>query len=324
MGKFYYLIALLCISLRSLSGSPSPASATVDLSIVFSSKPGPDANTLAIPIKRANNLIVIEAKIDSVIGNFILDTGSPYLVLNKTYFRKFWQPDNLYASNAANNSVEPILRTSVHNLAIRELVFSKLSADVSDLGHIENHRGLKILGLLGVNLFTSFEMVIDLNKDVLYLRKQHKDVKEEPNSIVTSTPITTIPFRLSQNIITMDVTIAGKKLIFCLDTGAETSALSNQAPKKVMETFELSKRMVMLGTGGSKAEVLLGTIHEITIGTKSFKKMHTAITRLDALGNGYGRHIDGILGNNFLVKGIVSINFAKRELSLYPYAAGTP
>jgi len=44
------------------------------------------AQTVTIPIKRAGNLIIVEAQIDSIAGNFVLDTGAPYLVLNATYF----------------------------------------------------------------------------------------------------------------------------------------------------------------------------------------------------------------------------------------------
>jgi len=49
--------------------------------------PTGEFTTIVIPIKRAQNLIVVEAKIDTMQGNFILDTGAPYLVLNQTYFR---------------------------------------------------------------------------------------------------------------------------------------------------------------------------------------------------------------------------------------------
>jgi hypothetical protein len=39
----------------------------------------------------------------------------------------------------------------------------------------------------------------------------------------------------------------------------------------------------------------------MTIGNKTFKNMHAAITRLEELGEAYGRPIDGMLGSSFLV-----------------------
>lgn len=204
-------------------------------------------------------------------------------------------------------------------MSIRELHLNNLVADLSDLGHIENYRNIKILGLLGVSLFTSYEMVIDLYHDVIYLNKPGMDEIVPEKDKPVKSPIFKVPFTLTHDIITVETTIAEKKLVFCLDTGAETNALSKRLPRKVMQTFNVTKRLPLLGTGGSRAEVLLGTVDEITVGGKSFKKMHAAITDLDELGYAYGRPIHGILGNNFLVKGVVSINFVKKELCMYSF-----
>ncbi len=48
-----------------------------------------DSAVCTIPFTRAGNLILIQATVDTVQGNFILDTGAPNLVLNLTYFRKY-------------------------------------------------------------------------------------------------------------------------------------------------------------------------------------------------------------------------------------------
>jgi hypothetical protein len=42
---------------------------------------------VVIPLKRAGKLLLIEAEADGQRGDFILDTGAPFLVLNQTYFR---------------------------------------------------------------------------------------------------------------------------------------------------------------------------------------------------------------------------------------------
>ena len=299
-------------------------SATVDLSIFFSADPSSTFKTLVIPIKRVQNLIVIEARVDTVVGNFILDTGSPLLVLNKTYFRKGWDRSDRLAANVTGGSTS-LSQTQVSTLDVRELHFEKIHADLTDLGHIENQRGVKILGLLGVSLFTSFEMVIDLHKSILYLHQLNEQgVVPESERVVKSTPLIRMPFDLTRNIITLEVVIAEKKLIFCVDTGAETNTLSNKLPSSILKIFQVSKRMVMLGTGGSRTEILLGTLDEMTVGGKTFKNMHAAITRLESLCEAYGKSIDGMLGNNFLVKGIITINFVTKEFCMYPFDVAKP
>lgn len=329
MIRFYLsLLLVLCstgVFAFTRSGEPPVKTLqSVNLSIFYSGDPCNDFKTLVIPIKRIKNLIVIEAQIDTLIGNFILDTGSPILVLNKTYFRQGWER-NQRAANAAGQSLTPIVSTRVKDMAIKELYFENLPADLNDLGHIENHRGIKILGLLGVSLFTDFEMVIDIQRNVMYLHRLDKNgIVPEEEKVVKSEPTMKLPFRLSRNIITVDVTIAGKKLVFCIDTGAEANALSNRLSDKILQTFTVSKRMILVGTGGSQAEVLLGTVDDMIIGGRSFKNMHATITGLESLGNAYGRSIDGILGSNFLVKGIISINFVTKELRMHPFEGSKP
>lgn len=328
MIRFLLLILFFAGSFGAWANTTDPPlkkeRPTFDLSIFFSGVHCDDFKTLVIPIKRIQNLIVVEAKIDTIIGNFILDTGSPILVLNRTYFRKGWDT-NLTAANATGQSVTPVMRTNVNDFAIRELFFEKLPADINDLGHIENHRGIKILGLLGVSLFTSFEMVIDVHKSVMYLHKlDAKGNVPEKERIVTSEPTLKVPFRLIRNTITLDVMIAGKKLVFCVDTGAEANALSSRSSGKILASFRVSKRMILVGTGGTQTEVLWGTVDDMIIGDRSFKNLHTAITRLDDLGEAYGRSIDGILGSNFLVKGIISINFVTKELRMHPFEVSKP
>ncbi|HYH13741.1 MAG TPA: hypothetical protein VD794_00880, partial [Flavisolibacter sp.] len=45
-----------------------------------------DTASCVIPFTRVGNLILVKAHIDSIVGNFILDTGAPHLILNITYF----------------------------------------------------------------------------------------------------------------------------------------------------------------------------------------------------------------------------------------------
>ena len=322
MKSFLFLLAIIIAPLAIRAEKPEHP--LVNLSIFFSQTDS--AGTIIIPIKRVKNLIVVEAAIDTVIGNFVIDTGSPFLVLNSTYFRNSYEHDTRVATNATGTT-STLLQTTVSSLRIKELYFEKIQADISDLGHIENKRGIKILVLLGVKLFLEYEMIIDQHKGMLYLRKPVPSATRNPSALDTvlrSAPILKVPFELNHNIILVNATVGEKVLTFCVDTGAETNALSNTLPTKVLQNFQVARRTVMLGSGGSRTEVLLGTLDELTVGEKKFLNMPAAITRLEMLGEAYGRTLHGILGNPFLVKGIISINFVTKEIALYPYDVKKP
>jgi predicted aspartyl protease len=284
-----------------------------------------DFETLIIPIKRINRLLVIEARVDTLVGNFILDTGAPGLVLNNTYFRKYWVSSDFIASNAANTAAGPVRNTWVNELEVKELRLEQLKARLTELGHIENRSNTRILGLLGVSILKSFTVTIDLQQNVLILQRTDKAGRpmHELENLKGKTPINKSTFKLVNNSILLPTHVAGQKLLFCLDTGAETNVLSSTVPQKVLSTFRVARRSVLLGTGGASVEVLAGKLDKITIGHVTYYNMNTIVSNLDGLGQAYGESIQGMIGFDLLNKGIISINFVKKELCIYPYTNST-
>jgi len=139
----------------------------------FSDDPLGDFLSITIPLKRVGRLFLIEANIDNQIGNLIFDTGSSGLVLNKTYFRK-----NIMISKGngggITGAIGDVYCTNVDRLQISDLYYENVKADVADLGHIENRRGVKILGLFGLNMIKNFEIVFDVNNSELQLNRLDK------------------------------------------------------------------------------------------------------------------------------------------------------
>ncbi len=276
---------------------------------------------LVIPIKRVERLLLIEARIDTLMGNFVIDTGAPGLILNHTYFRNYWVSSDVIASNAGGLPVGPVKNTWIDELELKELRFEKIKASLTELGHIENRNNIRILGLLGVEIFREFIVTIDLHQNVLILQKVDKrgqaikpiEFLQEAQAMMST------PIKLIDNTIVVPGSIAGKKMSFCLDTGAETNVLNSNLPQKVLSTFTLHKQSVLLGTGGARVEVLAGKLQEITIGTMTFKNMSAVISNLESLGEAYGVPIEGMIGYDFLIKGIISINFVSKQLSVYPF-----
>jgi predicted aspartyl protease len=270
-----------------------------------------ESDSQVIPFTRAGNLILIEATVDGQTGNFILDTGAPYLVLNKTYFRSYQEKKDASAYGIAGET--SVLKTWVENLTIHKIGYKNLVADLTELGHIENKRGVKILGLIGVSMFTDLEIIIDLSQSVIHVNRTDKS-GAPINQIKFESSGDEIPFFLSKNVILVYGYISGKKYKFCFDTGAEISVLSSKLPKPVYDQVKVNRRFMINGTAGSKVEVLGGELSGVLIGTCQLKNLKVLIANLDAMGRGYGTELDGMLGFDFLTKGKVSINFASRRI----------
>ncbi|NBP70536.1 MAG: hypothetical protein EBR30_05465 [Cytophagia bacterium] len=307
---------------RANAKNPVPGNSLVlDLHLI-GVKPKGNFETLIIPIKRVDRLLLVEARIDTMQGNFIIDTGAPDLILNHTYFRKYWVSSDAIASNVGGIPSGPVKNTWIDQLEIRELRFERIKATLTELGHIENRSSIKVLGLLGVAIFKEFSMTIDLQQNVLILKKLDKKGNELSKlETPTTTKTMKIPIKIVDNTIMLQGVVAGKKLNLCLDSGAETNVLNGNVADKVLKKFTLARRSVLLGTGGSKVEVLVGRLDDFTIGTMNLSNLPTVISNLEEFGDASEQQIDGMIGFEFLNKGIICINFRKKELTVYAFEA---
>jgi hypothetical protein len=74
-----------------------------------------------------------------------------------------------------------------------------------------------------------------------------------------------------------------------------------------------------MGIGGTSIEVIYTRFDNLVVGDRKYMKNRILITNLEKMGNAYGYKIDGVLGYDFFVRGIFTINFVKKEFEMYIY-----
>ena len=270
---------------------------------------------VTIPLKRAGRLFLFEGTINGMAGNFILDTGASGLVLNTTYFRNAIAVADVEGGGVTGSAVE-VARLHVQQLTVSEWVFENFSADVIPLGHIENRRGVKILGLFGMGLLKNVEMVVDLRRSELQLHKLDKNGNRiaPPPAVVKYDILEKI--NEFHNILFVKATIGGKVLDFCLDTGAESNVLSIDANKKVLAAVTITRRSGLTGSGADRGEVLFGSLNEFKMGNRQMVPMETIVCSMVSMSRKYGCPVDGMLGYDFFAKGKFYINLVKKEMGV--------
>jgi len=277
-------------------------------------------DSLIIPIKRAGKLLMVECKIDNQTGNLIFDTGASGLVLNRTYFRDNIRTESV-TPTGITGSVGKIFRTSVDSLEINGLLYRNIKADLADLGHIENRRGVKVLGLFGFNLLRNFEIIIDIqNNELKLIRVDKKGNRLNGESRNFKSDYTQAVFE-SNCILFVNAEIGGKSFKLCFDTGAEINAISNGLNKLALNTISITRRTKLGGAGSSTSEVFYGTMNDFKFGNRSLTNMQTIITNLDPLVEAYDVPFSGVLGYDFLEKGIICINLRKKQLGINYFKA---
>ncbi|GAB3931830.1 aspartyl protease family protein [Mucilaginibacter myungsuensis] len=323
MRSLYFYLLLLCFMGIApwASGAhvkPVPHIIFKPTTVYPDPEPYGDFKTLIVPFKKVGNLIVIEAQVDTMYGNFILDTGAPGVVLNKTYFR---DAPHIEEQDAAgiNGSANGTFKTSIKHLSIFELNYDRLSADVCDLSRIENGRNIKILGLLGTRLFTKFAITVDVNQSVLFIHKlDDKGNIPAAERVFAHADITT-PFKFLNNVVYLRGNVGAEKLWFAFDTGAESNLIDYNRNKKLAASMQILGRRKLTGVGGASFEVISGEFEKLNIGGHDFLKNKAVLTDLEKMGSAYGYTVDAMLGYDFYSRGIFTINFVKKQFEMYIY-----
>ncbi len=280
-----------------------------------------NADSVVIPLKRAGKLFLIEASIDGVEGNIVLDTGAGGLVVNSTYFRDHVKTSGTY-SGGINGSVGKISKVTIEKMDFANLHYKNMRADLVDLGHIENKRNVKIIGLIGFNLIRDLEIVIDAKNSELKLYRIDKSgnrvgkLKEQFQLDYKQ------DFYEKSDILFLKADVGGKTLSFCFDTGAETNVLSSYAKKDILNTITITRRKVLKGAGKTSSEVLYGRMNDFMIGGRKITGMETIITNLNALSEVYDKPIYGMLGCSFMENGVICINFVKKQFAIRYWKGG--
>jgi predicted aspartyl protease len=318
IGLFVILLSLL-LSNRAIA-KPRLRITTGGIEL---SSPDPiftdNAKTVTIPIKRAGNLIIVEAQVDSIAGNFVLDTGAPYLVLNATYFRDMPHLADR-ESNGINGTAEGTFKTQVKNFNIGfDLHYNKLMADVIDLSAIENSKKIKILGLLGTQIFRKIAITVDLFHNVMYLHKLDSKGNLADQERPFAQPDMKTSFKNMNDVLFIQGVINNKKLWFAFDTGAESNLLHTNASSKILKVMTIINKSKIVGVGGSGYEIIYANFDKLTIESYVFNNNRILLANLDHLGKAYGQSVDAVLGYDFFSRGIFTINFVKNEFEMYIY-----
>ena len=318
--KLFALLLALCLCIKTYAAKDDPVFYLDNVTAGDSASQSASGSSFTIPFSRAGNLLLIKGRADSTEGNFILDTGSPGLVLNITYFRHY----NTRLAHDEETSTMTGSPSQVHKATIKQFSFGSVNynsvkADLINLGHLENSKGIKILGLLGMEFLRKTELIIDYEKNLLhfhfpqskdragFIQKQHAD---------TST-YSVMPFELYDNRILVKTTIAGKKLNFIIDCGAEINILDSRLPDKLFENVSITGRTVLRGAGNARIEAVTGELQQMKLGDRQLYNLPVLITNLERTCFSYNGCVDGILGSDFLSLRKIGFNFVTRKLYLW-------
>jgi len=272
-------------------------------------------NTVRIPFKLIDHLIVIEAEVLNRKGNFIIDTGSEKLVLNTIHFKNINSTPSYARHSGISGDIDNVKIRWLKKLLVRDFSIDNIKSDIVDLSLIEKNKKMRLYGIIGYDVLKNYEIFIDFYLKQITLskidEKGNKIDKLPYLEIVTDT----INFKQFKHTIVLDAFVNKEKLKFGLDTGAEMNLLDKSVSKKVLKNFKTPKRTIIMGVDKKKIEVLAGKLHKVKLTNNVYcGVMRTIITNLSNMNVAYGTKLDGVLGYEFIAMRRMIINYKKKQL----------
>ncbi|MCB0563299.1 MAG: hypothetical protein KDD01_02865 [Phaeodactylibacter sp.] len=271
-------------------------------------------HTIRIPFELAGRLIVVEATVEGISGNFILDTGSSKLILNANHFNGGISQRRV-ASVGATGAVEEVNVRPARGFSWDSLSFGPIQAHIIDLSHIEEKKNIRVLGLIGYEVLKDFELLIDFELQQLTLTRLDKQGERLDSLAILEEPEDSLEFNLRGHVIILKGWVDKMVVQFGLDSGAELNLLHSRVKRRILNHFKVAKRVNLNGMGGQGVEVLAGKLYRFRCSDRiRCSGMRTLLTNLDEMNATFGTNLQGLIGYEFLCRRRTIINYKKEKL----------
>ncbi len=265
-----------------------------------------------IPLKLIGQTIFFEATVDGHDGNFILDTGSPGMILNN---RLFAGHESLFSdglivdmSGEKNRS----LFYQVKEAAIASYQLPNELARVTDLSGIEAMKGISVAGIIGFRSFKKTELILDIEQRLLIINQQ-KNNDETAAEKFGYFKTDSLSFQLNGHIPYVHGFLKDKPILLGIDTGSEINILHLGNLKGQTSLFKAMGRVLMQGVGTAPEKRAYGQVDSIVINGKQ-QKLEAALVDLISFNKTRVVPLDGILGTPYFHSSVVVINYRKKKL----------
>lgn len=168
-------------------------------------------SSYSVPFELVDGLILVPITVNLEERTFILDSGTPSIIINSQDIRG----DVQYQTIDQEIPAEVI---TLNQVSLGPLEESNLPALEMDLGFVEDKLNRKIDGIVGSNFIRNFDVLLDYKKLRLIFLGENEDYNEiiSRNSFVTQLNI----LNANGDLPTVEVLIDGKLKNMALDTGA--------------------------------------------------------------------------------------------------------
>ena len=242
--------------------------------------------------------LIVEAEVNGKKGFFILDSGSPGLVLNQKPKTSGEAAKALHGEVA----VEEIL---VAQLRWGPIEQEGVSAYALDLSHLSESTGLEIAGMLGYEPLRQAVITIDFIRKLISFSSFKEQAQEEGLEL---------RFRLKGHLPVLRSSVAGQRI----DLGFDTGSGVNLIDKKWLGNLDHSQLSILpvleiRGLGQHKELVARRRVQLTEVDKGNWVNLPYAFPDLIGFRES-GLQIDGLLGKEWMQGRTITLNYQQRRL----------
>jgi len=273
-----------------------------------------EKNFIKVPFRMAGKLIAVDVMLNGFTKTFILDSGSPKVILNSKYLEKSDSTKKtISSSKGVSGSISGMDIQEVEHLDWQgiELINQKLIT--LDLSHLEAELETEIYGLIGFELIKDYDLLFDYdNKELILINPDYFSQFKANN--LTNNKLTRISMVLNSHIPIIQANVGNKTLSLGIDCGAESNLIDDDLFDDLRKQLKKITEDELIGADNNPKKVKTAKIKSILIGGKMFKMLNTTFSDISHLNEGYKIQIDGLIGYEVLSKQKTILSYKRKEL----------
>lgn len=250
-----------------------------------------------VPFELASRLIVVQATVNGVSGNFLFDSGAPSIILNRASFTQEQvetRPLDHVMPAGAGGAMQDVTAAADLTVELGGLVMTSQRGLMADLSHLAESVGIPLVGLIGQDVMAPFQLSFDYaNVELTLLRLGPDNQPVAPTG--AGAPTLVVDLEMHGHIPVVPVIIGGQVLRMGLDSGAAGAMIFTRLQESLTDHYTFLRRDEMKG---ADTAVQMGDVvrfDRVQLGSITYDDMTFRFN--DIIGNGvHEPPFDGLLG----------------------------
>lgn len=270
-------------------------------------------DTLSVPLWEAEGHLYVKAEADGRKGIFLLDSGIPDMILNRSYFGDSLKQVSTGTVEAGSTRGEGVLVRKVGAFNLGRMKLSNFPAMVMTEKVAGGNEGLPFLGAIGFSTLRDFEIRLDIAGGKMMLVKTDREGNYISQQYRPAQVTFMAPVEMRRQLPVILVTIGDRAYRMGIDCGVAGTIFFAHTKNAILP-YITGVDAAVATQEGVPLRGIHGKLTKAVIGSLDFTDMAASIegNNLAYAGAGDATPLDGILGTSFLQVYKIAINYKKK------------